>query len=518
MADLTFKSQADMEAFALSPAQKTESPKLKASVPTTSPTSVPAATDLLSSIDEQLKQAVAEPDAMKAAQHLSTVRGAIAAEDARFFKEAQATAYAEFGVQRLSETLQQNMQMDRATPAYYQKYGDADSDETAAVRKQLMTAKAAADGSIPERLKGNPTYTSLIAKAKTTEALITDTVTKGLSKEADLDRKASEFYYSMPGDQKILFDKAIGNTDSDPRMAMANVARFARVPWQMQQLEQVLQGGERAVPSLALAGNIFAKKIALDAETKIFGDKEVAAKKLREVEKIAMDSNEAAAAWKQLKMDKGFSARVGPEKIKAQDTAVSMMIAKAGSGGKQAQQEYASLRASIAEDFANIKAQTDFDGDILALRNDKGIQAPSWLAEAGKDPAVGKIDKVKAMALVNKAPTMQEKQSRMNQLVEFYGAAAERQQGSLFFRVNPLVKEQLKVEISLFSVVGDFFSRTGLPDLGAAVSTITPPAGYYEPRPATPQQLYEYNGEMLSYAEYQKRSGEDYYKPLKGVK
>lgn len=447
MAQLTFKDQASMEAYAFSQPVK-ESPKLRASTPVTA-ASAPAATNLLDSVDAQLKQAVAEPDAMKAAQHLSNVRGAIAAEDARFFKEAQSTAYSEFGVQRLSEILDQNIKMDKSTPAYVQKYGDADSDETAAVRRQLMTAKAAADGSIAERLKGNPTYQSLMAKAKTTEALITDTVTKGLSKEADLDRKASEFYYSMPPEQKVIFDKAIGNENSDPRMAMATVARFSRIPGQMQQLEAVLQGGEKVIPSLALSGNIFAKKIALDAETKVFGDKDVAAKKLREVEKISMDTQAAVEAWKQLKLDRGFAARVGAEKIKAQDQAVSMMIAKAGSGNKQAQQEYASLRSSIAEDFAHVKAQKDFDSDLLALKNDKGLQAPVWLAEAGKDPAVGKIDKTKAIALVAKGQSMEEKKQRMKELVEFYGAAAERQQGSMFFRVNPLATESLKVETTL---------------------------------------------------------------------
>lgn len=520
MADLTFKDQAEMEAYAFQQQPK-ESPKLRASTVVSSP-QLPAATNLLESVDAQLKQAIAEPDPMKAAQHLSTVRGAIAAEDARFFKEAQSTAYAEFGVQRLSEVLDQNIRMDRNTPAYVQKYGDADSDETAAVRRQLQAAKAAADGSIAERLKGNPTYQSLMAKAKTTEALITDTVTKGLSKEADLDRKASEFYYSMPPEQKTLFDKAIGNTDSDPRMAMATVARFARIPGQMQQLEAVLQNGEKAIPSLALSGNIFAKKIALDTETKVFGDKEIAAKKLREVEHISTDTQAAVEAWKQLKLDKGFSARVGPEKIKAQDQAVSMMIAKAGSGNKQAQQEYASLRSSIAEDFAHIKAQKDFDSDILSLRNDKGIQAPVWLAEAGKDPAVGKIDKTKAIALVNKVPSIEERKQRMKELVEFYGAAAERQQGSMFFRVNPLATESLKVETVLSDMFAGFFNRTGLPGLGKFIEN-TPPLlneerlnGFGSTN--TGQQLFDYNGEMLTRTEYDKRVGEDYYKPIRGAK
>ncbi len=439
-----FANQAEMEAYAFAPP---EAPRLKASA------SVAVETpkqDFLASIETQLKDAmeIGATDPMTSAKNLANVRGSIAAEDAKFFKEAQSQAYAEYQIPRLQQALEQNVQMDRSTPAYVQKYGMADSDETAAVRRSLMTAKSAADASINERLLGNEYYRSLKAKASSLEAMIESQWRKSMDRDAKLEAEASELYYSIPAEQKGLLDKAIGNVSGDPRMALAT---FARMPAaETRQLEKMMQVGEQGLALEALSGNRFAKTVLHKDEAQVFGDKDQAALRLSKIEEIAKDSKLALAAFKEMKAS-GLYGQGKAVEDKALST--SSLMQAAGSGNKEQQQLASQKRVEIAKDYAAYKMNQEFNSDIPALRTKSTVPMPAWLEAASQRPEVGKIDKSKAIALANQASNREEKQKRIQELVEFYDSAVKTQNRSKLFNVNALASEQLKAEASLFDIL-----------------------------------------------------------------
>lgn len=507
-----FANQAELDAYAFAPP---EAPKLKAAANVAVET---PKQDFLASIETQLKDAmtIGANDPITSAKNLANVRGSIAAEDARFFKEAQTQAYAEYQIPRLMQALDQNIQMDRNTPSYVQRYGMADSDETAAVRRQLMTAKSAADASIQERLLGNEYYRSLKAKATSIESMIENQWKRGMERDAALEAKASEFYYSIPAEQKGLFDKAIGNTSGDPRVAMAT---FARLPAaEKQQLEKLMQSGEQGLALEALSGNRFAKNVLHKDETQVFGDKDQAALRLSKIEELSKDSKLSMAAFKEMKAAGFYGAG---KAVEDKALAISSLLQTAGSGNKEQQQMAAQRRIEIAKDYASYKMNQEFNLDIPALRTKSTVPMPAWLEAASQRPEVGKIDKSKAIALANQAPNREEKQKRINELVEFYDSAVKTQNRSKLFNINALASEQLKAEAALSEVMSGFLGRAGLPGLESFLTNL-PPLLNYEQKTGIPsntpsQQLFEYNGEMLTKQEYDRRSGEAYYKPIRGA-
>lgn len=447
-----FGSQAEMEAYAFAPA---EAPRLKAAANVAVET---PKQDFLSSIESQLKDALSlgATDSVASAKNLANVRGAIAAEDAKFFKEAQGQAYAEYQVPRLQEALDQNIRMDRSTPAYVQKFGMADSDETAAVRRQLMTAKSAADSSIQERLLGNEFYRSLKAKASTLDSLIESQWKRAVERDANLDAKAAEFYYSIPPEQKGLFDRAIGNSQGDSRMALATMARLNAAD--KAQIERLMQVGEQGLALEALSGNKFAKTVLHKDETQVFGDKDIAAKRLTQVEELSKDSKLALAAFKEMKA----AGLYGQGKaVEDKALSISSLLQTSGSGNKEQQQMAASRRVEIAKDYAAFKMNQEFNSDIPALRTKSTVPMPAWLEAASQRPEVGKIDKTAAIRLANQASNREEKQKRIQELVEFYDGAVKTQNRSRLFNVNALATEQLKAEASLAEILGQGMESLG---------------------------------------------------------
>ena len=511
-----FSSQAEMEAYAFAPP---EAPKLRAS-----PQSIPVQAsvpgqDLLLNIDKELDAATKAPDAMTAAKALSNVRGSIAAEQARFFQDAQGKAYAEFQVPLLEQALAQNIQMDRSTPSYVQKFGMADSDETAAVRRSLMTAKSAADATINERLNGNPVYASLMAKAKTSEQLIQESVMRGLRLDDTLNQKATLKMMAFSPVQKLLFSKATGVDQNDTKTQFAVLSRIEGTPGEEAQMAELMQGGEKAIPGLALKGNVFAQKVLLDNEAAIFGGKEAAAAKISKLNDILQNNKVAAAAYTDLK--NAGKLGTGPE-VEKQAADLRTLLAAGDAAGKENKQAAALRRVEIAQLVAKHTAEKDFNSDIVALRTKSSMPVPVWLQQAADASPGAKISKTDAIRLAQTAPSFEERKARINELVEFYDGAARVQNKSLLFGVSPLAADQLKAEASLGEIFGKFFKRAGMPGLGEIIGEI-PPMLNYEQRigfptgKTSPQQLFEYKGEMLTRAEYDRRRGEDYYKPIRGA-
>ena len=86
---------------------------------------------------------------------------------------------------------------------------------------------------------------------------------------------------------------------------------------------------------------------------------------------------------------------------------------------------------------------------------------PAWLEAASQRPEVGKIDKTAAIRIANQAPNREEKQKRIQELVEFYDSAVRTQNRSRLFNVNALASEQLKAEASLFEIMSGSIESIG---------------------------------------------------------
>ena len=125
---------------------------------------VPDPSTLLKNIRKQLDIVSREPDQTKAAQILMSVRGAIGAAKARFYKQAQDDTYREFQVPQLTQQLRESERLDRATPGW--NTYRADTTETASVRATLIDHKIAASNAVQSRLNGNPEYGRFIAEAE----------------------------------------------------------------------------------------------------------------------------------------------------------------------------------------------------------------------------------------------------------------------------------------------------------------------------------------------------------------
>jgi len=444
------------------PVGVTPAPTLMAQAP-----AVASKIPLMVNIEEQLKRATEATDTMEAANILGSVRGAIAKEAATFYSETQGVANAEFGIPRLSAQLEEAIRMDDMSPGYRQKYGQADSDETAAVRRQLLTSKAAADSSINERLAGNPIYQELMAKAKTAEQLVATRVQQDLNKDATKQAEADEFYYSRPPEERKLLDEATGNTDSDPRVAMANLKFIYKDERRKKALFDVLNGGEAELPKLSISGNPFAKRMAIGREAKVFGTPEIAASKIAEVEAVANDNNKALLAFTALRNAGALGIPAGPEVEKLTQN-VTLLLGPAAGKTKADQEMQAKQRADIAIKFARLNAEKEFNSDIMALRHKSSIPVPSWLAAEAASGKVGKIDNKAAMALANKAP-LEERRVRIQELSDYYNSAVDYQNKSMLFPVSAFAGEKLKAQATLLGVFGDAAEKVGelFPSFGA---------------------------------------------------
>lgn len=472
---------------------------------------------LLSNLDSQLQQAQAATDSREAIKFLSLAEGSIAATKAEFQKEAESAAMAEYGIPSIQADIEKQRQIAQSNPYYVKLYGSADSDEVIQGEARLRAAKAGAEASALKRLQTNPTYAALMAKAELQKKLTEHHVMKLRGREDLADQEAESFIYSRPVEQQKLLYQALGVTDQDTRAASTS---YKNLPAQRKgELNQLLQQGERAVPTLALSGNIFAERVAVDNEAKVFDSRDIALSKLKEVKAIASSDAAAATALAELSKDPAFLTSKTAEQQAVLKKYV--MEAKTGTSGKEQQAEHAKIRTDIARWDAGVKSQAEFDSDLTKLQNNANLQVPSFLREAQADPHTGIITKDKAVELVHKAPNVQEKQRRAAELVAFYDAAVKKRADSFYFSVNPLAPEQLKARIGLFGASGDWLKRAGLPGLGERVETIKPPTGYYDSftkSNAVSSGLRDYNGEQVTEAEYQRRYGEDYYKPLRGSK
>lgn len=457
--------QAEQDAAYGAPVYQSQSPSVGAKIqgPATQPS--PDQHPLLANLDSQLKLASSTEDPMETAKILANVKGSIAKTSAEFYKETQAVAHAEYQIPSLEAALKQSIQMDDASPGYRQKYGVADSDETASVRSHLMQAKAAADASIKERLAGNSVYQGLMAKAKAAETFTEYNIQKNLSRDAALQAKAEEFYYNIPPEQKKLFDEAIGNQEGDPRKALANLSRIHGSPEAKKQMEAVMEGGEAALPKLAIGGNLFAKRIAIQRESKVLGTPEIAAAKIADLEKISTDSRLALETFTKMK-----AAGVYGSGKEVDDLSKRLTLALGPASGTSAadKQVAAAARVDIAQKAGRYITEKEFESDVMALRHKSQVPPPAWLEAAAASGKIGKIDKTAAISLINSASTTQERQQRAAEFSAYYGSAVQHQNKSILFQVSPLANEKLKAEISLMGVFGKAVGKAAemLPTFG----------------------------------------------------
>jgi len=443
-----FSSMEALDADTWAPAPK------PAPVPTSAPTSVPAqlptaGQTLISNLDDQLKAAQSATDSEEAIKFLSLAKGSIAATKADFQKEAESAAMAEYGIPAIQADIEKQRRIAQSNPYYVKLYGSADSDEVIQGEARLRAAKAAAEASTMKRLQTNPTYQALLAKSELLLKLTEHHVMKLIGKQDQADAEAEGLVYGMPAEQKKLMYQALGVPDGDNRAAVA--ARKMMPPARRSEFDQLLQSGERAVPTLALSGNIFAERVAIDNEARVFDSRDIAMSKLKEVKAIASSDAAAATALAKLQEDPKFLASKTPEQQAILKKYV--MEAKTGTANKEQQAEHAKIRTDIARWSAVQKSQAEFDSDITKIQTN-GVPIPGFLAAAKEDPKTGIITKAKAIELIHTAPTTQERQARQAELVSFYNAGVKKRADSFYFSVSPLASEQLKAQIGLFGAMG----------------------------------------------------------------
>ena len=471
--------------------------------------SLPGSQEIIINLGNQLREAQEKysNDPIRFAEEVSKIESTVAAKKVDFFKEAQARAFTTYGIPDLEKNLAANKEKDNA-PWFRQKYGMVDSDETIAAQTKLAAMKTAADGSIRESLLSNKTYQELDTYHKSFAKLAEGSLNSSINRQEKLRVEAAAEYASYTVEERDLLDKAVGNTTKDPAMVFARTRLMS--PDQKKMLNSAIVGGHKAIPSLALSGNPFAQNVALATETEVFGDRTVAEKKISEIAGIAA-SNELAM--------KTLITMGAPTDGVA--NAGSLLGPQSKVTGKAASEDAARKRQEIATAYAAMQTQKTFDSDVLSLKSDMPV--PAFLQAARNNPAknpTGKISLETASALAMRGTPEEQKRNR-DELVNFYGNAAEKQNKSLFFKVHPLSAEKLKVKIALSSMASDFFNSAGLPGLGKLIEDSPTfmnearqePFGSLD-RPS-PQQLFEYNGEMLTKAEYDKRQGADYYKGIR---
>lgn len=488
-----------------------QKPAMLFATPQTAPNnaSLPGSMSIISNLGDQLRQAqeLYSGDPIRFAEEVSKIESTVAAKKVDFFKEAQARAYVTYGIPDLERNLAVNKEKDNA-PWFRQKYGMVDSDETIAAQTKLAAMRNAADGSIRESLLSNKTYQELDTYHKTFAKLAEGSLNSSINRQEKLRVEAAAEYASYTVEERDLLDKAVGNTTKDPAMVFARTRLMS--PDQKKMLNSVIVGGHKAVPLLALSGNPFAQNVALATETEIFGDRTIAEKKISEIAGIAASNELAMKTLVNMGAPKDVIANAG-----------SLLGPAAKVTGKAASEDAAKKRQEIATAYAAMQTQKTFDSDVLSLKSDLPI--PAFLQAARNNPAknpTGKISLGTASALAMRGTPEEQKRNR-DELVAFYGNAAEKQNKSLFFKVHPLSAEKLKVKIALSSMASDFFNSAGLPGLGKLIEDSPTfmnearqePFGSLD-RPS-PQQLFEYNGEMLTKAEYDKRQGADYYKGIR---
>ncbi len=159
-----FRTKREMEEFAFAPTPK--APPREQSSFQNAPTGSVA--DFIENLGHRFSGlGMLKNDPTAYAKEMGSIQQQIAAKKAEFFREAQAIAYARYGVASYEKEVQKTKQIARSNPYYVSQYGDADSDETIAARENLLRAKIAADRSVPGILQANSDFQGLQAYADT---------------------------------------------------------------------------------------------------------------------------------------------------------------------------------------------------------------------------------------------------------------------------------------------------------------------------------------------------------------
>ena len=418
--------------------------------------SATASEDIISNMEARLRtlQETSGGDPIALSKGLAQLDADVAMKKADMYKEARSLNMAKYSVPQLQKALQDSINLDSKTPGFREKYGNVDSEETVTVRSQLNQAMAAADGAVTESLKENPTYQSLDTAAgtfrKTAEALLF----KNMAKDEQVTEAAKDAYNRYTPEQQKTWDIAIGNTKSDPVMA---IAHYKALPAKgREELNQVVEGGAAAVPALTLSGNVFAKRIAIEKEAEVSGNPMVAAAKIENLVKIASDSTVAFNAYETMKK----TGLISPADAKVLDLQVKSTLDPRTSKGAS-KDEVAKLSRFIAMKVAREETTKSFNSDITQLPNDAGIPLPGFLAQARNSPTFSgkKMTLDDAITVANSAPSTQERQKNLNDLGIYYSAAVQKQNKSPLFTVDPLAVEQLKAKAVLQGF--NFFGRVG---------------------------------------------------------
>jgi hypothetical protein len=409
--------------------------------PSTAARETPSGANFMANLDTQMAELGALKDDPEAyAKKLAMTEASVAAKATDFYNQAQATAAAKYGIPDLENQIRQLKMREQSTPAYVLKYGNIDSDEVVAAKKNLMAARNAADGAIPEILKGNPAFASLQTYATTLIDFSKRNQQREMDKLGDMERRALDTLSGFSTDQREKL-AALSGFD-DPRQ------QYQFLKGNQKNIEQVQIAlsaeSPQEVAALALTGNKYAAQLAFNNEKRVLGAD--ARPKMQTLERIVADPNAMQAAFTEMKNAGAF----GPN-VKEWEKKMSAAVAGL-SGDKEAQRASAFTRQEVAKEYGKFIAEKEFTTDLLGLQNRSKVPPPAWLQAAASDVKVsgnGKISFDQAIALANQADTLEQKKARGQELLSYYTEAVKKQNDSTLFPVRPFLVEQMKAKLTM---------------------------------------------------------------------
>lgn len=422
-------------------------PQLKPGPVLAAPTS-PGSTDIIANLEQQVRtlEAEAGDDPIKYAAGIARIQDSIAQKKADIYKETQSLMAVKYGIPQLEAAVVMQEANDKRHPLW--NVYKTDSNETIAAKQRLQVGRSAADGAINEALKGNPTFAALDNKANSFLKIVEAAYLRSAAKNQAIKDQAELKFDGFTLEQQKLAKEATGL--STPLEVISHMAAIKGD--KQKALFEVIEKGDRAVPALALTGNIYAENIMRKREALVSVDPAKTSEQLDTLKSIAVSPAKAKQTFEFLKQQGAFS---GEELKKLEKQKILF------SDEKSKEPEGEAIRMDLAQRYAQYITTKNFNSDLLAVKS--SVPVPQFLLDARADAKLGltKIDKSTAIALANQAPTFDERKARIASLVNYYADAVAQQNRSAYFKVPALSVEQIRAETGLMAILGKAVSQIG---------------------------------------------------------
>lgn len=344
---------------------------------------------------------------------------------AQIFSETLKQQEAKLGIPKLEQLLMENEAADRAHPMWAQM--QSDSQQTAMVRQQLLTARQYADNEAKNSLTGNLTYAGLDSGLKAAALMLQRMDQQDARREAKVDTREQNFeywkaqrdYMTQLEEERVLQslrpDQIVKMTQLYPELNGHESIEIARATMRIKDkdTQAVLAATDsNELLALSMLGNTKAETVFLKEEAAAAGVDETLVKQdLAEMRKLMSSKQELRRA----------AAAIGGKEL-ADQLAV---LDRTALTNKEAKAESDMAKFNVAKAYIQKKKQAQF----LADAGTWGIAEPEFLAAVGKSKELtGKADPLDVMgAYVGelKGPELVAKEREFYRLL-MQGAAAKK--------------------------------------------------------------------------------------------